>query len=178
MTLESPVAGERPNTGTCPVCMERFKLTPARRMVAHGFRITDGFGHYLGYRLNRCLGVDQRPYELSPEGNIEFRKWAESVRLQQTEYLASLRAGEVCILHRYEPRRQRNGQVREKLIAYRKRGRHFRRILADEIAQTEAAINGLGTILERQQFLIDHWERRLLPEEKVSLESTSGTAAR
>ena len=53
------------NTGTCPVCGKNVKMLGGR-MVDHGFTLQYGF------RNGNCSGVNKDPWELSPQGKIDF----------------------------------------------------------------------------------------------------------
>ena len=53
------------NTGTCPCCGKNVKMLGGR-MVDHGFTL------YHGFRNGNCFGVNRDPWELSPQGKIDF----------------------------------------------------------------------------------------------------------
>lgn len=54
------------NTGTCPVCGRNIKLRYDSRMVDHGYTLRYGF------RNGKCAGVGKLPWEVSPQGRIDF----------------------------------------------------------------------------------------------------------
>lgn len=54
------------NTGTCPVCSRNIKLRYDDAMVDHGFTLRYGF------RNGKCSGVGKLPWEVSPQGKIDF----------------------------------------------------------------------------------------------------------
>lgn len=54
------------NTGTCPCCGRNVKLRYDSRMVDHGFNLRYGF------RNGNCFGVGKLPWEVSPQGKIDF----------------------------------------------------------------------------------------------------------
>lgn len=54
------------NTGTCPVCGKNQKLENGV-MVAHGYNLN------WGRQEGSCFGVGKKPWEVSPEGAIEYK---------------------------------------------------------------------------------------------------------
>ena len=65
---ENPVEVDNTNTGVCPVCLRRQKLTFDSKMVDHGYTVPHGWGGRNGH----CLGFKHAPYELSSEGCVYF----------------------------------------------------------------------------------------------------------
>jgi hypothetical protein len=61
-------------------------------MVHHGYKISDGLGHYFGQRLGKCFGCDFKPYEFSCEGNAAYKVFLESELSRAKAHLAELKA--------------------------------------------------------------------------------------
>ena len=57
--------GKKPQ-GTCGYCRRRF-LTQEGRLSAHGFRVSNGWKNWLGYRDGSCPAAKMLALELSPE---------------------------------------------------------------------------------------------------------------
>jgi hypothetical protein len=69
------IEAEFAHTGHCCVCTRRQKLSVGgevrtRTMVHHGYQMSD-YNHS-GYRLGKCFGTAELPYEVSCEANKKF----------------------------------------------------------------------------------------------------------
>jgi hypothetical protein len=85
-------------------------------MVAHGYRISDGYGNYFGFRSGNCFGVGYKPYELSCEANIAYLPNLKRHKTQLESRLADAREGRITELSRMEtPKRQQGTDWRIKL---------------------------------------------------------------
>lgn len=89
---ENPTPIDLSNTGACSVCENRQKLASNDNMVHHGYKISDGLGHYFGQRLGKCFGCDFKPYEFSCEGNVAYKAFLESELARARAYVAELKA--------------------------------------------------------------------------------------
>lgn len=54
------------NTGTCSICAKNFKLDDGGKIVSHGYVVQ--FHQYNG----SCFGVSKLPWEVSPQGAIDY----------------------------------------------------------------------------------------------------------
>lgn len=68
------------NTGICPVCHRRQKLSMDGRMVAHGYVLDSKWGG----RNGMCFGRGYEAWELSDEGAVAFVAYLQK-RLESTE---------------------------------------------------------------------------------------------
>lgn len=74
------------NTGTCAVCGMNVKLDVEGNIVHHGFQVK------WNQRMGKCFGVGYKPFELSPEGAVQYKKFLSSElviasrRLERPEY--------------------------------------------------------------------------------------------
>lgn len=160
--LENPKPVDLTNTGTCAICFNRQKLLQNKNMVHHGFQISDGYGHYFGFRNGACFGCKYKPYELSNAGNIAFKAHLEAILQRTQESLARHKSGEITTLT--EKRWTRvDGQRIEKLFTVKIGEEGFDRLMAKEIREHEWAIDSLKRDIERQQLLIDTWTLKPLP---------------
>lgn len=76
---------EEDRIGTCPVCFGEFKVGGAG-MVLHGWRSYQGL-----YTKSSCVGTDQPPYEVSPEGCHAGIRECEELRAEQMRELEEFR---------------------------------------------------------------------------------------
>ena len=58
--------------GTCRYCGRRF-LTRDGALSGHGYRVSDGYHQWLGYRDGHCCGQKLQAFELSPETGALLR---------------------------------------------------------------------------------------------------------
>lgn len=56
------------NTGTCPICGKNFKLDGSGKIISHGY-VVQWHQHN-----GSCFGVGKLPWELSPQGAIDYVK--------------------------------------------------------------------------------------------------------
>ena len=81
----------RDGTGTCPVCFQNVKLTPANTMVLHGYK-RPGHGTVQG----KCFGVGYPAFEVSPKGIIAYIERGLEPTLKATQArLVALEAGSI-----------------------------------------------------------------------------------
>lgn len=149
---------DRERTGICAVCAHRHKLTRAKKMVDHGYRISDGFGHYFGHRSGKCYGVGFGPRELSNEGNIRFRRYLWMRLRRNRVLLVRLRAGAVDELTQREWE-QRGGDTTQRLKIYRPEDARFDTLLGQRIYEMEREQQAIERQIERQTLLIASWVR-------------------
>jgi hypothetical protein len=159
------------NTGICPICEGRFKLEKhgGKRMVHHGFRISDGYGHYFGHRSGKCFGTGYEPYELSNQANKEYKYFLEQERKDCEKYIADLTA----FVEGGVP-----SSVYDTLDALEGFGRHAKRVTYERgtqgyetervkrITKTKGEINWLDTAIPYQQARIDGWSKKPLIDEQ------------
>jgi hypothetical protein len=161
---ENPKQVDLSNTGTCAICENTQKLTPARNLVHHGFRISDGFGHYIGQRIGTCFGVGRKPYELSCAANKDFKKVLEASLVKVKQRVADLKAGKVKELSSQEWERV-EGRTIQVLKLHHEGDAKFPSVLEHEIYQTERNQEGLERGIERQTTLIVRWTLKPLYDE-------------
>jgi hypothetical protein len=161
---EIPVVEDLTNTGTCAICQHRQKLTGGqRKLVHHGFQISNGHGDYLGYRNGSCFGVGHEPYELSCEANKRYIVALGHAKDGKVGYLGRLIAGEVTELHRLDQKYDRLIHAyKTELVVVKQGEKHFAGMLQSEISQTEGQIRGIEMMIENHQSLIDQWQLKPL----------------
>jgi len=160
--LENPKPIDLSNTGTCPICQNRQKLTGSKHMVHHGFHISDGYGHYFGFRSGRCFGCSYQPYELSNAGNIAYKKALEEALGRTEQSLADHKAGKVTTLSEKRFVKE-NGRHIEKLVVVKQGEPDFPRMLATEIHKIEWAIDSFKRDITFQEHMIKNWTLKPLP---------------
>jgi len=139
------------HTGQCGICMRVIKLGPGNFMVAHGFQISGGYGHYFGYRQGNCFGVKYQPLELSNKANIAFKKNLEGQLKSNEEHLSDLKAGHPSLL--WEGYKQ-NKTVKEWTTDTDPR---YAKLHSDSIRNTERDIKYLKDYIQDQERIITNW---------------------
>jgi hypothetical protein len=160
--LENPKPIDLTNTGTCSICSNLQKLAANKNMVHHGFQISDGYGHYLGFRSGRCFGVDYRPYELSNAGNIAYKKHLETILDRTKKTLADHHEGRVRELPVKRLIRE-EGRLIEKTFVVKLGENEFPHLLSTEIRKLEWAIDSLNRDIAFQEHMIKNWTLKPLP---------------
>lgn len=152
------------NTGTCAICQKLFKLDNGQKMVAHGYQISDGYGHYFGFRSGSCFGVGHTPYELSCEANKEYKAILEKNLKNVENHLAGLKSGEITTITVLEYEETGNfGQRKQVAKDYHKGDEKWTRVLDREIRNVESAIKAVEYEIEQQGWLIQDWKAKPLP---------------
>jgi hypothetical protein len=64
------------NTGTCPICGKNHKLDGAGKLVNHGYTVQ--YHQHNGW----CFGVSKLPWEVSPQGAINYINCLRSAELR------------------------------------------------------------------------------------------------
>jgi hypothetical protein len=163
--LRSSLRKRTKNEGTCPVCMKRQKLTLARRMVHHGFAITDDAGQALTFRVGKCLGTGFPAFELSKEGAGVYRSALMARKRSAEERLRALQAGEVkSITHRGQVKV--HGAYVSTAVTTSSDHFMFPTLIDLEIRSVQGQIDELRREIEHQEFRIKNWQRQPLPEER------------
>jgi hypothetical protein len=160
---ETPVVEDLTNTGICAICQGRQKLTVGKKLVAHGYRISNGHGDYLGYRHGRCFGVNHLAYELSCEANKQYIIALHTALDAKRDYLRLLHAGEVTELSfiRTSYDRKTRSYTNE-LVTVKQGEDRFADQLHGEIMQIEGKVRGIELTIEDQKRLIDAWQPKPL----------------
>lgn len=149
-----PSANAKPadlsNTGACSIYQNQQKLTGEKKMVHHGFRISDGLGHYFGMRSGKCFGCDYEAYGLSNAGNIAFKASLEEQKAGRKLYLKRLKTGEVKEFTDLE-RRRVNGHYQNVPVTVREGEPGFPRRVESEINSVKGDIRHLTRGIAGQQ---------------------------
>jgi len=160
---ENPTPVDTTNTGHCAVCEARFKLERhgERKMVHHGFRISDRMGNYFGHRAGKCFGTDYLPYELSNKANVAYKHFLERELRDAESYLADLKASVPDTLSVQEYQKGIAFPVSVPCARGTKKYEDERQRL---IWQTESEIRWLTEQIPYQQKRIDTWRLQTLAE--------------
>jgi hypothetical protein len=160
---ENPTPVDITNTGHCAVCEARFKLERhgARKMVHHGFRISDRMGHYYGHRSGKCFGTSYLPYELSNQANIEYKYFLEHELIDAQIYLGGLKASvpETLTVMEYQ-----KGIANPVPVKYDRGTKKYEDERQHLIWQTESEIRWLNEQIPYQQKRIDTWRLQILAD--------------
>lgn len=153
----------RANTGTCSCCFRNIKLSPKARegkdktlpgMVLHGYERP---GH--GYVEGNCFGQDWPPFELSPEGTVNYRNHLKKLLEDAEEHLSKLKSGKVTSF---------TTLVNKQLKVYEKdetEPREWEKMLKDRIYKSETTVKQLKDDVGRLTKAINAWKLMPLPEE-------------
>ncbi len=163
--LENPKPVDMSNTAHCAICQRRLKLTSGKELVAHGFHISDGHGTYFGFRSDKCFGQGHLPYELSCDANRAYVVMLSKQLDTTTKYLARIDAGEITRVGQVERERKGRGQYEDVFRQYTLGEPKFPEVLNIARARTQHTINGVTSLIERQELLIKAWTPKPLPGE-------------
>jgi hypothetical protein len=142
--------------GTCPACMNRHKLTRSATLVAHGFKISDGHGHFLGHRSGCCPGAGFPPFEVSKAGVESYLTHLEGQKAAAQKRLREYRSGTVVEIHQ-QVRTWQHGAWVTGLRTVGLLDPNFQTVLHYEIASTEFQIDQLTVEINRHAFLLHTW---------------------
>jgi hypothetical protein len=160
---ENPKPEDITNTGHCAICEVRFKLERhgERKMVHHGFRISDRMGHYYGHRSGKCFGTAYLPYELSNQANIEYKYFLEQELKDAESHLADLKASvpDTLLVQEYQ-----KGIAFPVNVPYARGTKKYEDERQRRIWQTESEIRWLNEAIPYQQVRIDTWRLRTLAD--------------
>jgi len=155
------------NTGHCAICGKQQKLTPAQKMVDHGFQISNGV-HYFGARVGHCFGVGYAPYQLSNEANIAFKAYLEKMLKQTQKNLAELKSGTITKVN--STKRVKDGfSWKDEPVVYVK-GKDepfFQRELDSMINRAEWQEDTIKSDIKHNDEKIANWAQKPLPEGQV-----------
>jgi len=147
--------------GTCPVCEGEFKLHRLK-MVHHGYK-RPGYGEIVG----DCPGVGWAPFEMSPDGAVDYLERVLLPALQNsTTWLAKLQSGEVTELRQeiWTPR----GEPAKWKILTPADGYEFKSELKTRVRTAQHRFDALTRDAERFDNRIRGWvERPVRTEQEV-----------
>lgn len=161
---EVPVVVDMTNTGTCAICGKAHKLTKAVKMVDHGFSISDGNGHYIGFRSGKCFGVGYAPYEVSNEANVAYAVAIERAMTKETATVASLTENtiESFTWHTKKYNRATGRMEQIEHVAVKGTMEHEKRRL-HLIHKSQATLANLGETKKWNDTMIVKWKLSPLP---------------
>lgn len=142
------------NTGICPVCFRRQKLTFDSKMVDHGYTIPQGWGGRNGH----CLGFKHAPYELSSEGCVYFKGILEQQLKANENYIQRLQAGEVPEFRRTYRTYKGPGRWENQEEITRKGDEKYPRLVETETQKTQGENDFIKSDIKRVQQLINDWK--------------------
>lgn len=148
-----PVELDLSNTGICPVCFKRQKLTFDSKMVDHGYTVPHGWGGRNGH----CLGFKHAPYELSNEGVIYYKGILEGQQKRNADYIARLKAGEIPEFERRFKTYKGPGKWEPVVEVIKKGEPRYDEIVSAEIAKTEQEQKFLESDIVKADKLIKDW---------------------
>jgi hypothetical protein len=154
---ENPVEKDVTNTGICPVCMKRQKLTFDSTLVAHGYTRPRDCGH-----IGMCMGHDYKAWELSPDGAIAFKSVMETLLKNRKQYLTQLQGSEMSELRETVQIHKTFGRYESEERVYLKGSREYERRRETLIYTTESAIHHLTTDIEEVTERITNWKAQPL----------------
>jgi hypothetical protein len=150
----------RENTGTCPCCFRNIKLDHDHKdrtathptMALHGYQ-RPGDGEIRG-RCTSSAGF--APYELSPAGTAVERDLAEQRLANRLASLARLQNPAIVEFAEY--------RFRQPPVMHRRGDLDWTRQLENAIRSAEYAVKTAKDEHVIYGWLVEHWERRALPE--------------
>jgi hypothetical protein len=149
------------NTGICPVCMRRQKLTFDSKLVAHGYTIPRGWGG----RNGMCMGHGYPAWELSPEGAIAFKTAMEGYLADLQKLLVNLQDSKSPTLSEMVQVRKPKTvggftslQYQNERRTYDKGTPEYDRVRRIEIANAENSIRYITGDIENVEGRIGSWK--------------------
>jgi hypothetical protein len=149
------------NTGICPVCMRRQKLTFESTLVAHGYTIPRGWGG----RNGMCVGRGHQAWELSPEGAVAYKEMLEKYLVDLKKLLVNLQDSKSPTLSEMVQVRKPKTvggftslQYQNEQRTYDKGTPEYDRVRRTELRKTEIAIEGIKAEIEAVSGRIANWK--------------------
>ena len=146
------------NTGMCPVCMKRQKLSINSTLVAHGYTVPRGWGG----RNGMCMGHNYKAWELSPEGAVAFKEYMENYLARQKNLLADLQASKFPELReKVSVRKAENGRFIgyvDEVRTYAKGTPEYEKVRQTNIFSTERNIEYLNSDIASVGDRIKNWK--------------------
>jgi hypothetical protein len=140
----------RDGTGTCPVCYQNIKLSPASTMVLHGYK-RPGHGTVHG----SCFGVGYPAFEVSPKGIIAYLEKGIEPSLKVTQArLVALEAGSIQQI-----------MIGSRNNVVTPEDPRWPNLLADTIRDTKTRIRQIEMDHAAYSRLKLHWVERDLPKQ-------------
>lgn len=146
------------NTGICPVCMKRQKLTFSSEMVAHGYTVPQGYGG----RNGMCIGHGYKAWELSPEGAIAFRDGMVNFLADLKRTLKNLEEGNYPELEEKVMVRTGFGKSEPEIRKYAKGSEDYERVRKSSIFSTESNIRYVTSDIEQVSARVKNWKAQPL----------------
>jgi hypothetical protein len=148
---------DKQNTGVCPVCMRRQKLTFDGKMVAHGYELK------WGMRNGICFGAGCTAWELSPEGAVEFVAALKHSLQRAKETLANMEAGKVNSVNGTKrEKEQRFGYSHDVPCVYKRGEDGFEKALVTAQALLRRDIGGIKATIPEIESRIKAWKQQPL----------------
>jgi hypothetical protein len=148
------------HTGHCGICQAHSgithvtKLGQGNKLVDHGFQISTGWGHYLGFRNGHCFGVGYQPLELSCEANQDFLTSLRNQLKTSEKRLAELKTGTATI-----PVQERvPGSSRPVQVWVGPSDARYAKELPFAITNTEDNIRHINSAIVDQESIIKNWK--------------------
>src|ERR1700739_27094 len=154
---ENPKEVDVTNTGICPVCFKRHKLSFNSTLVAHGYTIPRGWGG----RNGMCMGHGFKAWELAPDGALAFKEAMEKLLANMEKQLADYKASNHEELK--DKVRVRKGEglyarYVDEVRTYAKGTREYERIRESSIYSLESSIRYITSDLETITSRIANWK--------------------
>ena len=159
----NPKPVDTTNMGTCAICEKKWKLSRGtqREVVDHGYRISDGMGHYFGHRSGKCFGTGYQPYELSNQANKEYKVVLQKELKQLEQLLKDLNASKHDTLSVLEYQKGIRNPVP---VEYPRGHKKYEDQRQSMISKTESEIRWLNEAIPYQQVRIDTWRAEPLAD--------------
>lgn len=142
------------NTGICPVCGKRQKLTSNGDMVAHGYTLPDGWGG----RNGMCFGHQYPAFELSNAGAIAYVEFLKRMLTNRQTALASHQNKEHNELHETVRVRMGAGQYEDQTHTYLRGTDAYERLRARAIWSLEGDIRSITSSIKMYAELVTNWK--------------------
>ena len=158
------IEAEYANTGHCCICTRRQKLSNGevreRVMVHHGYQMSD-YNHS-GYRMGKCFGTAELPYEVSCEANKKFLVVLKNTLKQLNASLKALKTSVPTELTVTEYPRGMRDPVQ---TPYAKGTPQYEKERESRIYSTESEIRQTKDLIEFHTARVENWKAAKLYDE-------------
>lgn len=159
------IEAEYANTGHCCICTRRQKLSGGevlreRVMVHHGYQMSD-YNHS-GFRMGKCFGTAELPYEVSCEANKKFLVVLKTTMKKLNAWLKSLKASEPAELTVTEYPRGMRDPVQ---TPYAKGTPQYEKERESRIYNTQSEIRQTKDLIDFHTARVENWKAAKLYDE-------------
>lgn len=146
---------------TC-YCCGKETVTQGDRLVWHGYKISEGYGHYFGQRLGSCLGTGRVAWEISPEIGKFLLDMIKSFIETKTSSLVHFQTREATVWVR-----EYRGRGKYENVAYNPGDIKYDQHLDSQIREIEYELKAAKCREAKVTTDLKNWSKKPLKTKKV-----------